>query len=168
MKSFLLSDLGRRYGPQPLSRLQEQHPHAWLVWEPGAWTVPRDRSKTTLARASGPEEASARGGEALALALELGPGRSQVSFGRAETCDLFLNDATLSNLHLVLMSDAPGSPWTVRDAGSTNGSWLNGVALTRGRPVALLPGAHLQAGQVHLSYYEASHLHARLRLGRLG
>jgi pSer/pThr/pTyr-binding forkhead associated (FHA) protein len=168
MKTFLLSDLGRRYGSQPLSLLQGQHPHAWLVWEPGAWTVPREQSKTTLIRTAGPEDASARGGEALALALELPRGKTQVSFGRAESCDLFLNDATLSNLHLVFMFESPASPWSVRDAGSTNGSWLNGVALTRGRPVALLPGAHLQAGQVHLSYYEASHLHARLRLGRLG
>jgi hypothetical protein len=166
MKSYLLSSLAHQYRDLPLALFEERVASAWLVWEPGAWSVPRERGQTTIVADSGNEAPSA-GGEALAIELAGSePGPLQRTFGRGDTCDLVINDATLSSLHLVFMR-SEGRLWTVRDAGSTNGSWLDGQALIQGRPVTMAPGALLKAGRVHLSFYDAAGLHGRLALETL-
>lgn len=163
MKSFLLSVLSHRYAGQPKAMLTSEMPYHWLVWEPGAWAVPRHANQTTVLAQVTSEQPEGNG-EALVLALApTRTGGNQLTFGRSEKSDLHLNDATLSQLHLVFMRDASGG-WTVRDAGSTNGSWLNEQRLQRGEPVGLVPGARLQAGKVHLSYYDAEALQSRLQL----
>ena len=48
--------------------------------------------------------------------------------------------------------DGGANGWTVRDAGSTNGSWLDGAPLAPGIPLDLRDGAQLQAGQVWLTF----------------
>jgi len=163
MKSYLLSTLAHQYRDLPLALFEERVASAWLVWEPGAWSVPRERGQTTIIADSG-EEAPRAGGEALAIELAgTSSGPLQRSFGRGDACDLVINDATLSSLHLVFMR-GEGKRWTVRDAGSTNGSWLDGQALIQGRPATLASGALLKAGRVHLTFYDAEGLHGRLAL----
>src|SRR5690606_22682041 len=157
--------LVHRYRGVPLSLLAERVCPHWLVWEPGAWSVPRERGQTTVVVESR-EEAPSSGGEALAIELDGEPGRQQRSFGRADTCDLVINDATLSGLHLVFMAGQDGR-WTVRDAGSTNGSWLDGHPLQQGIPGRLVSGSLLKVGKVHLSYYDVEGLHGRLALEAL-
>jgi pSer/pThr/pTyr-binding forkhead associated (FHA) protein len=108
-----------------------------------------------------------RAGEALALALEgraESPGR--VRLGRGPECEIVINDGTLSGVHLLFMRDdgaGPGESWTVRDEGSRNGSWLDGVRLEAGQPHRLAPGARLQAAQVRLTFYDAAGMFSRLR-----
>lgn len=166
MKSYLLSSLAHQYRELPLAQFEGRVAPAWLIWEPGAWSVPRERGQTTIIADSG-DEAPNRGGEGLAIELGVpGTGALQRTFGRGESCDLFINDATLSSLHLVFMR-AAGGQWTVRDAGSTNGSWLDGQALIQGRPEPLVSGALLKAGRVHLTFYDAAGLHGRLALEAL-
>lgn len=164
MKSFLLSALGHRYAGRDAALLISELPHQWLVWEPGAWAVPHKADQTTVF-APVPSEHPGGGGEALVLALAPAKGGTgQVTLGRSDRCDLYLNDATLSQLHLVFMRDQETGAWTVRDAGSTNGSWLGDARLLKGDPRALSSGARLQAGKVHLSFYDGADLHARLEL----
>ena len=160
MKSFLVSQLARSF-PGPFEAFAQAHPHAWVLWEPGAWRPP-GRSTTTvvaLPQALG----DARAGEALALALE---GRAEsparVRLGRAPECELVLNDGTLSGVHLLFMRDAQGG-WTVRDGGSRNGSWLDGERLDAVLPRALTSGARLQAAQVSMTFYDPAGMYARLR-----
>lgn len=163
MKSFLLSALSHRYASLGLAALTSELPFQWLVWEPGAWAVPRDAKQTTVLTRANSEQP---GGLGEALVMALAPARTgtgQLTFGRSENCALHINDATLSQLHLVFMREA-GGDWTVRDAGSTNGSWVNEVRLVRGEPVTLVSGARLQAGGVHLSYYSGPDLFSRLQL----
>ena len=170
MKSFLVSQLARTFpgaaGPETFVRA---HPHAWVLWEPGAWRPPGKSTTTVVALPQ--VVADARAGEALALALEGrtdSPGR--VRLGRAPECELVINDGTLSSVHLLFLREtgpggaqAAGAGWTVRDGGSRNGSWLDGVRLAPGQPQALASGARLQAAQVSLTFYTPEGLFERLR-----
>ncbi|MBF5043736.1 FHA domain-containing protein [Aggregicoccus sp. 17bor-14] len=169
MKSFLVSQLARTYpgaggaaGPEAFVRA---HPHAWVLWEPGAWRPPGKSTTTVVALPQ--VAADARAGEALALALEGRPDApGRVRLGRAPECELVINDGTLSSVHLLFLREpggAPGGGWTVRDGGSRNGSWLDGVRLAPGQPQALASGARLQAAQVSLTFYTPEGLLERLR-----
>ena len=100
------------------------------------------------------------GAEALALALEGGP---QLVLGRDPSCQLVINDGTLSARHLVLTQGPTG--WTVADAGSSNGTRLHGVVLRPHEPHRLTEGARIEAAQVVLSYWTPEGLWQRLKLG---
>ena len=162
MKSFLVSQLSRSYAGT-FETFVKAHPHAWVLWEPGAWRPPGKSTTTVVALPQ--QVADARAGEALALALEGhagSPGR--VRLGRAPECEIVINDGTLSGVHLLFLRDgAPPEPvWTVRDGGSRNGSWLDGVRLAAGQPHLLGSGARLQAAQVRLTFYDPAGMFARL------
>jgi hypothetical protein len=165
MKSFLVSQLARSYSGT-LEAFVRAHAHPWVLWEPGAWRPPGRSTTTVVALPAQPSDP--RAGEALALSLE---GRAespgQVRLGRAPECEIVINDGTLSGVHLLFMRDAgPGGSgaagWTVRDGGSRNGSWLDGVRLEAGQPHALVSGARLQAAQVRLTFYDPAGMFARL------
>ena len=161
MKSYLLSTLAAQLASAGVEGFRGQHPHDWLVWEPGAWRPP---DRTTLVVAAGTADAG-RAGEALALALEptkAAPG--QVTLGRGETCAVTINDGTLSQLHLTFMKTAEGG-WTVRDAGSKNGSKLDGIKLEPGQPWPLRSGARIQAAQVAFTFYTPEGLVSRIMTG---
>jgi DNA segregation ATPase FtsK/SpoIIIE, S-DNA-T family len=81
-------------------------------------------------------------------------GRS-ASVGRGPGCTLRLDDPTVSEVHAELEPGAQGI-WLVRDLGSSNGTWVDGVAVTGDAPVP--PGAIVRLGAVHV----------RLRYERVG
>jgi len=149
------------YGSAGYDPFAAAHPNCWLVWEPGAWRPPAKGGQTLSApRAPTPPPSA---GEALAVALMVRAGKpGQLTVGRERTCDIEINDATLSQLHLLLMQAGPLT-WTVRDAGSRNGTWLDGAQLSPGEPRPLRDGQRIQAGQVVLSYYEPAGLFKRLQ-----
>jgi DNA-binding NtrC family response regulator len=64
-----------------------------------------------------------------------------VSVGTAEDNDLVLGDPTVSRYHLELRPTPEGI--VVRDLGSTNGTWVSGIALRDG---TVAPGAQLRLG----------------------
>lgn len=155
MKSYLLSVLVRMYRGLDLEAFRRAHPDDWLLWEPGTWRPPSAR--TVIIPPSAPQ-VQPSAGEALAFSLAAQP---QLTLGRGTTCDVVINDGTLSQMHLVLERADDG--WLVRDAGSRNGSWLDGVALGPGMERRLRAGARLKAGQVALTYYDPQHMHQRLQ-----
>jgi sigma-B regulation protein RsbU (phosphoserine phosphatase) len=69
-----------------------------------------------LASGDGPSELFALGGDRVVL-------------GRAHDCDLILPDVLLSRRHAEIVRAADG--WIVRDLGSLNGTWLNGLRVER-------------------------------------
>jgi len=69
-----------------------------------------------------------------------------VIVGRDETAGLQLNDASVSRHHLRVVWEE-GDEFVVTDLQSTNGTRLNGQAITR---AAMLPNAHLEVGTVSL------------------
>ena len=162
MNSHLLSSLISRFKDADLAQFEKAHPHDWLVWEPGAWRAPQ---RTTMVVAQKLDLTGApKGLEALALVLAAKKPDEQLVLGR-ELCDLVINDATLSQRHLLLMH-APSGGWTVRDAGSRNGSWFENTQMEPGRPHPLKSGTKLRAGQVQLTYYGPAEMFARIRGGR--
>ncbi len=75
----------------------------------------------------------------------------RVMVGRDPTyCTLLGNDASISRHHAEITLDAKGTAW-IRDWGSSNGTWVNGVALQRGVPVAIQAGQQIFLGHVPLA-----------------
>lgn len=135
------------------------HPYDWLVWEDGPW---KPVASNTMVAAPSPLFAETSGPQALAIALVAKDGtEDQVTLGRGSQCDLVVNDGTLSSTHLVFMKGPAG--WTVRDAGSRNGSDFEGAPMVPGHPRPLASGAALRAGSVLLRYYQPPDMLARLR-----
>jgi phosphoserine phosphatase RsbU/P len=79
--------------------------------------------------------------------------RERYELGRADSNALSFPDVQgLSRNHLVFERD--GSNWTVRDAGSTNGSFVNGDRLLA--PRILRPNDQVTAGQLTIIFSEGS------------
>ncbi|RLL69432.1 DUF1707 and FHA domain-containing protein [Streptomyces sp. Z26] len=72
------------------------------------------------------------------------PGPYPLSIGRAPGSMLRLNDFSVSRLHAQLRSTGDG--WTLRDLGSSNGTWVNGRRVTGSAVVK--PGDEVRFGQV--------------------
>jgi pSer/pThr/pTyr-binding forkhead associated (FHA) protein len=162
--SYLLSWLRKRFAGSDLATFEKLHPHDWLVWEPGAWHPPERSGHTLVAGAAvaRPPGAGAGAGEALAVALSRDGRRPYVTLGRGPENDVVIDDATLSRVHLVLMRAADGS-WTLRDAGSSNGSRLAGQRLEPGKPLPLPTGTRIEAGSVRLTFHGPADLLRRLQ-----
>ncbi|MDT0381278.1 DUF1707 and FHA domain-containing protein [Streptomyces sp. DSM 42041] len=72
-----------------------------------------------------------------------GPGPYPLSIGRAPGSMLRLTHHTVSRAHAQLRHTGAG--WSLRDLGSSNGTWVNGRRVTGS--VAVRPGDHVQFGQ---------------------
>ena len=78
--------------------------------------------------------------------LMLPPGPGIFTIGRDAGCDLVLADMTVSRTHAGLRREASG--WLLSDAGSTNGTRVNGWRVTS--PVPLQAGDHVTFGAMTL------------------
>jgi len=67
------------------------------------------------------------------------------SFGRAAECTHQIHDITVSRFHAVITIDSDGEV-IVRDEGSTNGTFVDGVRLPDCKPVRLQDGDRIQLG----------------------
>jgi hypothetical protein len=74
--------------------------------------------------------------------LMLPPGPGIFTIGRDACCDLVLTDMTVSRTHAGLRRESGG--WLLSDAGSTNGTRVNGWRVTS--PVPLQPGDRVTFG----------------------
>ncbi len=70
---------------------------------------------------------------------------NELTLGRAPDCNFVVDDPTVSRHHAVLRRDRDG--WTIRDAGSTNGSAVNGWRVPEAR---LRSGDELSLGDLRL------------------
>ncbi len=160
MKSYLLSWLKKTHAGLKLEDFERNMPGPWLVWEAGPWRPPSARRDTLVA---GPSTRLLASGESLAIELAPKGRGADVALGRDASNDLVVDDATLSRVHLVFRRDTLGR-WTVRDAGSRNGTKVDGAPASDA-PVAVGPGAVIEAGAVRLTFYDASGLFLRIRAG---
>jgi pSer/pThr/pTyr-binding forkhead associated (FHA) protein len=80
--------------------------------------------------------------------VELRPGPTRI--GRGSYCDLFIDHATVSTIHCEVILEAGGM--TVRDLGSTNGTFVNGQKI-RFAPIQI--GDQLKVGSVAVVIEEA-------------
>ena len=132
----------------------------WLVWEPGSWTPAHPTQEGTA-----PRDLKAAWDDALtadALVFELVPDAAPTRFvvGRSRTCEVLINDATVSRTHLSLSHSA--KKWTVALAPGGKEASFNGAPLTT-TPVALHSGLTLGIGSVQLTFLTRSAFEERLR-----
>ena len=102
---------------------------------------------------------AAPGAEALAMHLKLPKGSDGFTLGRAEGCELYINDATLSQKHLVIKGE---QSWIITDLGSTNGSWINEIRMVADRTYSLNNGSQVQAGRVYLTFLDPRGMFSRI------
>lgn len=99
------------------------------------------RPLAALALSAGP-----RSGEALPVPQPV------VTVGRAPSCEVVVDDDSVSDRHARLAYEA-GS-WTVTDLGSTNGTAVEGKRVEPNQPAPLPYGAALRLGGVQLRFTE--------------
>ncbi len=71
--------------------------------------------------------------------------RHQTHVGRASINEIVLNDRLVSSTHFAIVAEEQG--FVLRDAGSTNGTWLSGCQV---REVILAPGVTFRVGATSL------------------
>ncbi|MCC7110301.1 MAG: FHA domain-containing protein [Deltaproteobacteria bacterium] len=78
-----------------------------------------------------------------------------VTLGRTSTNDVVVHDSTISKVHAFLHKDLKGEGWSVSDAGSHNGTFVEGVRVAArgdGDPIALQSGKQVRLGSVSLTF----------------
>lgn len=87
--------------------------------------------------------------EVLSIRPECDELTVMVTLGRAMNSNLVLRSASISKLHCFFRRSTTDGTWNVADAGSTNGTVLNGVALKRNDLQPLRDGACLEFGNAY-------------------
>lgn len=78
-----------------------------------------------------------------------------VTLGRTSTNDVVVHDSTISKVHAFLHKDLKGEGWSISDAGSHNGTFVEGVRVAArgdGDPIALQTGKQVRLGSVSLTF----------------
>lgn len=71
--------------------------------------------------------------------------RAAFAVGRAPSCGLALEHASVSRAHATLLRSGDGA-WALRDDASAHGTWLDGARLTAGAEAPLREGAEMRFG----------------------
>jgi hypothetical protein len=136
--SYLFSFLRRKFATVDPAAFERLHPHDWLLWE-------------------APDALPGGEGEALAIALSRNPRRPYLALGHGPECDIVLDDASLSRVHLVLVRVGPRD-WALRNADGSAGTRLNGLLLGAADPRPLASGDRIRAGEVRLTFLAGADL----------
>jgi pSer/pThr/pTyr-binding forkhead associated (FHA) protein len=94
-----------------------------------------------------------------------GPFANTILVGRSGTNDVCIAHSSISKLHARVRSTADGI-W-LSDAGSSNGTTLNGKKLAQGAEMPCSSGAHVLFGACGFQLFEPKHFHAILSRFRL-
>jgi pSer/pThr/pTyr-binding forkhead associated (FHA) protein len=97
-----------------------------------------------------PAGRGAPAGPLVARDVELSGELAEIRVGRRADVELPLPFAALSGVHARIVRDGGG--WSVEDAGSTNGTWLDGARLRAGERRPLAPSAELRLANVRLRF----------------
>lgn len=99
-----------------------------------------------------------RAGEPLIFPVEKVLGTTNafamgVTIGRVESNDIVVDDGSVSRFHAWIQRDDRTQQWSLTDAESKNGTWLDGVPLAAKQRVALRDGARLKFGDVEMEFF---------------
>jgi hypothetical protein len=85
---------------------------------------------------------------------------NMITIGRAGNNDIMLEVSSVSKFHAYFTKDPRDGHWYVHDAGSSNGTWIDGERLGESHGKALLhDGASIQLGpDARARFYEAAAL----------
>ena len=118
---------------------------------------PRDSYSTDVQLLSDEEDGSAHTGSLSTLVFPLQSAVHIVTVGRASGNDVVIPDPSVSRKH-ALMKRGEGGAFLMLDAGSSNGTTVNGNSvLSRGHgpPSELKPGDDVQLGRVACTFVDA-------------
>jgi hypothetical protein len=152
VRAFLLSYVARQLMVRPREEISARYPHPWLVWEPGAWVPPPPGKHMTLVPVPQGAERPIQG-DALCFELTLAEGKTGLRLGRADDCDVIVNDATVSRSHLLLAVESDG--WVALVSPSSRGAMTSGTLVAPGARVPLRRGTQVQLGDVQLTFYDS-------------
>jgi len=98
-----------------------------------------------------------RAGEPIIIPVEKVPSRKNpfamgVTIGRVETNDIIIDDGSVSRFHAWLQLDERTRTWSLTDAESKNGTWVDGVKAEPKQRVALKDGAQIRLGDVVVKF----------------
>jgi predicted component of type VI protein secretion system len=88
----------------------------------------------------------------------------EFTIGRMDTCIVMVKDPSVSKLHAKLRWSVSAGACLVRDAGSMNGTFVNGVPLARNQEIQLQDGDALSFGDAQFLYLRTETLYTHLRL----
>ena len=136
------------------------HSMPWLVWERGVWKPPTVDETTAVATSTLQEARALSDGSDL-LCFEL-KHTLEASFriGRDPTCDVIINDATVSRNHATLSVDAQAG-WTFEVAPGSRGA-LRAQPVPAAAPMPTSTCDQLKLGDVLLTFYLPGDLLQRL------
>lgn len=75
-----------------------------------------------------------------------------ISVGRSDTNDVVVHNASISRLHALIYRDPRSNDWRITDAGSRNGTSVDGAPVAREQQAVLSDGATVQIGDVRLRF----------------
>jgi hypothetical protein len=140
------------------------HPHPFLVHASGELTKvdPRRRDELTTDRLMvvAPRTALAQT-MLVAPVVPRDVDAGRVTIGVATTCDIVLDDASVSKRHAYFTER--GGVWVITDADSTAGSQVNSQPLTPGAPHELASGDRIMLGYVELMFLQPDGFHDLVR-----
>lgn len=92
---------------------------------------------------------------------------SWISLGRARNNDIILRHSSISKLHAQIHTErdeeSSEERFFISDAGSANGTWVNGKTLKTGAPVLLHAGDKVTIGDIESTFLDAQSLYGYLR-----
>ncbi len=127
-----------------------------LVWEVPGVALP-DSGHWEMTGASG-AVSRPRAGEPLVFLVEKSstpsnnPFAMGVTIGRVESNDVALDDGSVSRFHAWLQKDERTQLWSLTDAESRNGTWVDGKQLAPKQRVTVHDGSTLKLGDVELKF----------------
>lgn len=139
--------------PVLLIKRAEPNDDGWSGFNTETFRVNRKAIVGTWSNEELDAAVKAQGWQALAIAKSPdNPWRGRVSLGRARNNDLVINAPSVSKLHAHFMIEDDASV-RLTDAGSHNGTTVNGKRLAADKPQVLADGDQLVFGDVVAIFY---------------
>jgi hypothetical protein len=142
------------------SEFESKHGSGFLLITATKVSSPKDTYSTELQLLTDDDDASAHTGSVSTLVLPLRSPVHIVTLGRASNSDVVIPDPSVSRMH-ALMKQRDDGVFLMLDAGSSNGTTVNGVSvLARGQgpPTQVKPGDNVRLGRVECTFIDASAL----------
>jgi hypothetical protein len=127
-----------------------------LVYEPPQIEKEDTTGAHRLRTSSGVSNTVIGGGDPVVALLEKSKDnmfQRRVTMGRTSNNDIVLDDSSVSRFHGWLQRDDPSTKWTITDAGSKNGTFVNGARLPAKKPVILENATRIRVGNLELTFF---------------
>ena len=170
-ENHALNHLRERAAHLSLEQFLQQRPDAVLIFRQLSPLNPAEEERSCFHTghvAMFTSERAAPPAELVCHVITKRPGAifgGQLTVGRTRNTDVCINHPKVSKLHAYFTRSGQGAAlrYHIVDAGSTNGTWLNGLRLEGDQPRAIADGDSLRFGQPVCAFYAPTGLYHLLR-----